>query len=112
MHIQLVFSNPLYVSTSEIKCQILINFGDGLLFKSAGYNLNLLENTIIKKYLNRQLTNTVDTSLTLTITKFMKEVLEFLTAFGPVFNFLFGFTSSKIWEMIEGIQLIAMYPML
>ena len=42
----------------------------------------------------------------------MKEVLESLTAFGPVFNFLFGFTFSKLWEMIEGIQLIAMYPML
>jgi hypothetical protein len=29
MNIQLEFTNPIYVSTAEIKCQIEVLFGDG-----------------------------------------------------------------------------------
>lgn len=53
MEIQLEFSNPPYVSAADIKCQIKIQFGDGSLFKSAGFDVPLPEGTEIKTYLSR-----------------------------------------------------------
>lgn len=41
-----------------------------------------------------------------------KELIEFLAGAGPLGNFLFGVSSSELWSMIEGMQLIAMYPLL
>jgi hypothetical protein len=38
--------------------------------------------------------------------------MVFLAAAGPVGSFFFGLATSKLWEMIEGMQMIAMYPML
>jgi hypothetical protein len=37
-------------------------------------------------------------------------LLEVLSSLGPVGNFFFGFTAEKLWSMIEGMQMIAMYP--
>jgi len=42
----------------------------------------------------------------------IKALLEFLSSAGPIGNFFFGFSTSQLWSMIEGMQLIVMYPML
>ena len=55
MFIQLTFSNPIYVAAGESFCQIKVHFGDGTLFKSAGYGVQLEQNTEETKYLERQL---------------------------------------------------------
>jgi hypothetical protein len=55
MFIQLTFSNPIYVAAGESFCQIKVLFGDGTLFKSAGYGVQLEQNTEETKYLERQL---------------------------------------------------------
>jgi hypothetical protein len=41
-----------------------------------------------------------------------KVLVEFLASLGPFGNFFFGFTASKLLSMIEGMQLIAMYPLM
>jgi hypothetical protein len=41
-----------------------------------------------------------------------KVLLEFLASLGPLGNFFFGFTASKLLSMVEGMQLIAMYPLM
>lgn len=41
-----------------------------------------------------------------------KAVLEFLASMGPIGNFLFGISTTQLWSMIEGMQIIVMYPML
>ena len=50
MQIKLDFSNPVYVSASEIKCQVQVEFGDGSLFLSAGFNKALKDGTNLKAY--------------------------------------------------------------
>jgi hypothetical protein len=42
----------------------------------------------------------------------VKSVLEFLASMGPIGNFLFGISTTQLWSMIEGMQIIVMYPML
>ena len=42
----------------------------------------------------------------------VKALLEFLSAGGPIGNFLFGVTTNRLWSMVEGMQIIAMYPLL
>ena len=41
-----------------------------------------------------------------------KVLLEFLASLGPLGNFLFGFPANKLLSMVEGMQLIAMYPLM
>ena len=41
MKVKLVFSNSVYVSAGDWPCEIVIKFGDGLLFKETNQGLPL-----------------------------------------------------------------------
>lgn len=112
MDIQLEFTNPVYVSTAEIKCQIEIVFGDGSLFKSAGFDVPLPEGTLKSSYLSKQMRNGSAEKALEAAGSALKALLEFLSSAGPIGNFFFGASSSQLWSMIEGMQLIVMYPLL
>jgi hypothetical protein len=68
--------------------------------------------TCFKIRLRRQKMNDTTTDSMESTAATMKAVLEFLATGGPVLNFLFGFGTSNLWPMIEGMQLLVHYPML
>lgn len=39
-------------------------------------------------------------------------LLVFLAGAGPVFSFFFGITTSQLWSMVEGMQMIVNYSAL
>lgn len=70
------------------------------------------EDVIITLLIPRQLPTGTAAEVAESATKAAKALLEFLSSAGPIGNFLFGAGSSELWAMIEGMQLIAVYPML
>jgi hypothetical protein len=55
IQIQLTFSFPIYVGMKRKNCRIKICFGDGLLFKSAGFSTSIEKGTCKKVVLYPQL---------------------------------------------------------
>ena len=45
IEIQLTFSHPIYVAKASLPCDVKICFGDGQLFRSAGFSTVLEEDT-------------------------------------------------------------------
>jgi hypothetical protein len=111
MKIKLEFSNPIYVSTAGPPCQLKVCFGDGSLFKTQK-GVAIKEETCLKIRLSKQVGKDTTTESFEVTAETLKAVLEFLATGGPVLNFLFGFGTSNLWPMIEGMQLLVHYPML
>ena len=70
------------------------------------------QNTVKTRYLQRQLSKNLETKTLQELATVLDKILEFLAFMGPTGNFFFGLSTNQIWSMIEGMQLIAMYPLL
>ena len=40
------------------------------------------------------------------------EIIEFLAGAGPLASYFFGFATSQLWSMVEGMQIIVNYQAL
>jgi hypothetical protein len=97
---------------AELPCNIKICFGNGSLFKSAGFETALEEGICKEMRLQPQLGDDVTTKVVIAVAKGVKVILEVMTGFGPVLNYLFGFGLGHLASLLEGIQLLVYYPML
>jgi hypothetical protein len=103
IQVQLTFSNPIYVAMKRKNCRIKICFGDGLLFKSAGFSTSIEKGTCKEEVLYPQLGTDAGSKAMIPVTKGLKTVLEILSGAGFFLNFLYGFTLSYIYEMLTGL---------
>ena len=65
----------------------------------------------LKRDLPRQITNNKRTKLFKSLAKRLKEVLEALSLSG-VAGWFFGYAMSALWGMINGLQIVVLYPIL
>jgi hypothetical protein len=100
------------VAMSGFPCTIKICFGDGSLFKSAGFLTTLEKDTCKEERLLPMLGDDELTKKIIEVAKGLKIVLEVLIGSGPVLSFFLGFAMINVWVIAEGAQLFVHYPML